>query len=459
MINNCVDQLIAVDLRGTATEITPRNNYGITDDAKGPVTIHKLYINYLPHDIIVVEPSGFRHVVPKNSKMNFKGFIVRTIYTIDFPMVSKCLDLDSGFRGLPSDDITIIARVAQSSIENNLFRKITVGIDRIVTTKDLDNVGGNMYLVDADVVISTLSFDKAPAHPRARGTVSEKFFDDTLACETVGFSFGIGIEMINRQPGADPMYTYAAAGVRKVPISRCNNRPEGFYLTTLERDLDGEGRQKLICDFFPLSEANSIGVYKSVDEALTSGNIKLLREEEMSKMKHEADMYRTQNSLDKSRLDQSHDVFMANHNKKMAELTESAKQASLLHAEEMRVATHKANVIEQQHKDTAADLIRQDKSKDLQHEINVRKIKEESLLSIQNHEEFMRMQQIAYDERERNHKLQVMNLDKEREGLKDYYDNKNYKRKDGQEVLKIISATITTMGVLFLAYNKTFGKS
>jgi hypothetical protein len=116
-------------------------------------------------------------------------------------------------------------------------------------------------------------------------------------------------------------------------------------------------------------------------------------------------------------------------------------------------------VVEQQFKDTAAELIRQDRVREQLHDEKMRKIKEDTLLASQRYDEFTRMQQVAQDERERNHKIQVMNLDREREGLKDYYDNKSYKRKDSQEVLKIITATITSIGVLYVAYNKAFGKS
>lgn len=458
MINNCADLLTAVDLKARATEISSRNDYGRSDEAKGPVEIHKLYINYLPYDIVVVEANGFRHTVPKNSKMGKTGFIVRTIYTIGFPMVSKSVFLNNGYRGLPSDDVALIANVAELNVDRSQFNKITVGIDRVVLSDDLDRVSGNMYLVDADIVISTLAYEKAPGHPRAMGTVSENFFDQTLTANTNGLSFGIGVEMVNRKHGAEPMYTYVANTVRRIPVCKTKTKPEGFYVTTLELDLDGESRQKLISNFYQLEQANSIGVYKSVDEALTSGNIKMLREEEITKLKHEADMWKAQNGLDKAKLDQEHEMFMLTHNKNMADLAESAKKANAEKAEELRIAIHDTWVMEQQFKEAAAELIRQDKQKELEHESAMRRIKEDAALSIRNHDEYSRMQQISYDERERNHKLQIMALDKEREGLKDYYSTKSDKRKDSQEVLKIITATITTMGIMLLAYNKAFGK-
>lgn len=458
MINNSTDLLSTVDIEGTESDITLSNHYGRQDEAKGPVEINRIYINYLPYDLTIVEPSGFRHVITKSSKFNFKGFIVRTIYTIDFPMVSKCKELFNGSKGTCSEDVEIIARVAQNNISNNHFRKITVGIDRVVSEFDLDRAGGSMYLLGSDVVISTLDFYKAPAHPRAKGSVSETMFDESVAKNTTGYSFGLGIEMINRRPGADPMYVFAAGIVRRIPVNKSKDREQGFYFTTVERDLDGENRQMLISKFYKLEDAKSVGIYKSEEEALTSGDVKLLKEEEITRLKNDAEAAKFIAAAEKSTRDKDHEVFMLSHNTRMADLAESNRVATIMHTEDLRVARHKTDIAEQVLKDKSAELIRQDRTREMSYEERIRKLKEDNLLAERRHDEYLRGYQSAEQERDRSHKVQSQQLEKEREGLKDYYENKNYKRKDSVEVLKIISTTITTIGVLALAYQKVFAK-
>jgi hypothetical protein len=430
---------------------------------KGPVQIEKLYINNLSVDIIVVENTGFRHLVPRSKGRITNEFVIRTIYTIDYTELYRCSELFHNFRGTCGDDVKIIGMTADnitkgSRHRDNYYQKMIVGIDRQIKMSDLKNADGCIYHISADIVVSTFDFARTQGHPRAMGSVTLLDFNRGLTKDTTGFSLGIGIEMVNRAMGAEPMYTLAIKKVSKIPVTKDPTRKDGFYITTVEPNISAPNLQKLVCTYHEISEASNLGIYRTENEALTNGDIKLLKEQEIAVLRHEVELAKAHATIEKTKLDQSHELFMANYNKRLAELNESAKVSAVEFAEKVRSAKHYADLQEQILKDQASELVRLDRQREIQYEDKMRHIKEESALAARIHDEHLRAYAVANEERERAYKERARASDREIEFLKEHYQEKDFKRKNFSDILKIITVTISTMGVLIVTYNKTFGK-
>jgi hypothetical protein len=441
MINNCSDLALPVDSTPESATITSMTNYGRTPTGKGPVEIETMYINNLPCDVIVVDRTGFRHRVPKVIR-GFDGkFIIRTMYTITEAAYSDCKHLFAGFRGSYSKDLDLIKKaIAYNDQSHRPLKSLVIGIDHSVRMEDFDSSGSSLFIKDSDVVVSCLSFEEAPAHPRAMGTVSEEFFMKTLGSTRVGFSLGVGIEMVNRAPGAQCMYTFVMQSIKKIPVSQDKQREEGFYVTVLDKDLCTPNDQKLVTMHYPLDKASELGIYKSEEETKASGDIKLLWEREISILKHDSEVLRIKLGNDKLQADQEATRLSREHETAMFAVKEAAAKEALRMAEELRVS--------KQYSET----------QDRIHEEKLRRAKEEAAEASRAHEKWLQGFAVANEEREKAHKERMQSIEKEKEGLKDYYEKRSYQRKDFSDALKIILATITTMGVLIVTYNKTFGK-
>jgi len=440
MINNSIDGLVTVDGKAEATLITPTNAYGRKAAGKGPVEIEISYINNLPCDIVVVDRTGFRHKVPRVPTGANGTFIIRFLYTIQEGVYDECKHLFTGFMGTPGQELEILKSAVLNNEGPKPFRNITIGIDHVITLNDLNSLAGSLYIREADTVVSSLSFDSAPAHPYARGSISEKDYNETIGKHISSFSLGIGIEMINRMPGAQPMFTFMLQDVKKIPVSRDDTRTEGFYITRVAKKFFNIPEQKLITNYYPLSDARKLGIYASEDESKTGGDIKLLMEEELSRLKHEGEVLKAKSTSEKIKSDQEHAAFMVQHNVAMANMAETIRKDTLRHNEEIRLAKDLSEKAER-------EFI-----------IKERRIKDEASECTRQHDVWVKNFALMSQDRERAHDDKIHLLEKQREELKDFYELRSTKRKDFSDVLKIISATITTMGVLILAYNKTFGK-
>lgn len=418
IINNSTDLLNIINGKVSSTLITPLNNYGRNKEGRGPIEINTLYFNNLPYNVTVVDRHGFRHVVPKVITNLNNSFIIRVLYTISESIFKDCKHLFANLRGTLSNTLEIISNGILSNNTSLSYSRVIIGIDYTLTAEELNSAGGNIYIPDADKVVSCLSLEQSPAHPAAEGSVSESHFLDTIGKDRVGFSMGVGIEMVNRSFGQKSMYTNFMKEIKTIPISKDTTRKEGFYITSLDKNLHATNEQILITSFYSLNEAENIGIYKSVEEAKSGGDIKLLKEEEIIKIKHETELLRLELNTLKLQQDSNFDL------------------------------------ISKKHKEELDRLLKEEKIKEQEHESKIRKIKEDNLEATRNYESWVRGYNTSALERENLHKEKIANLEKEREEIKDLYTKKDFKRKNFSETLKIISATITTMGVLMIAYNK-----
>lgn len=236
------------------------------------------------------------------------------------------------------------------------------------------------------------------------------------------------------------MYTFIMQSIKKIPVSQDKHREQGFYVTILDKDLCTANDQKLVTTHYTLSQASELGIYRSEEEAKANGDIRLLWEKEIALLKHDSEVLRVKLINEKAIFDQETAKVTRAHDQTIFDLNESTKKESIKQAEEIRLSKLYAE------------------TQDRIHEEKLRRSKEETLESARAHDKWMQGFDVANEQREKAHKERMQNLEKEKEGLKDYYDKRSYQRKDFSDALKIILATITTMGVIIVTYNKTFGK-
>lgn len=422
MINNSADDLVFLDAVGEAFVSGPGNIYSGKGNGKSAVEINQTYYNNLPCDVTIVDKHGIRHVCPKALGGNELKFTIRTTYTIGEAAYSDLRRLFAGQRGTMNTEMKIICTRLTSGNAGDFQRQLIISIDHCVTYDQLLQCHGNVYVRDADTVVSLHSLEDAQAHPRAFGTVSERAYVESLGSGVQGFAFGLGIVMVDRRPGSQVMYTFLMNQVKTIPVCKDTSKTEGFYITTLERSAVKENGQNLVPLHYLLEDANKIGIWASREQAISAGDVKLLREEEMLRLKHDSERAKIEAATDKATFER-----------------ETAERQRL-HVEEV------------------GRINRESAMRDQIHDTRVLELKEQNAEADRRHEDTQRGAEIAVKERERVYNDHIRSLQREREEANNRYEMIASGRKDWTEYLKIISGTITTMGVLIVAFNKAFGK-
>lgn len=398
MINNATDKTTVIR---TMTEQVYRDNnksWGNSGAGGSQSSIEHFFFNTTDKDITISDFAGVRQVIQAHPSSENR-FIIRIVYNLG-PNDFRNIALLYGSIGETSEDLKIVLKAVEENKEKHHYHNLAIGIDHIVTAEDFREAFGNLYLCDIGYTASTQGIITAPSHPHAIGSVTDSIYMQTLGIKRDGFTYGIGIELINNQPGAAPMYVYNLRRVHEIPLSKNKSKkPDGFYITTIHPCIQDPGREDLKVKYYKLDEASEIGIYKSEEEALSGGDVKVLREAELAQ--RELENTRIKDEINRSNLER----------KRLED-------------------------------DAAIRAIAQ---------------KEETTLRDQLHKEKLRGYEEASKARDEQRAIEIANLERRNNELKDFYENKNMKKKDWLETLKIIGTTITTMGVLILGYNKTFG--
>jgi hypothetical protein len=447
MISNNIDNVKVMSKQPSLSCQQMRDGIPIVDPALGSIQIRISYINTLPTPVVVIDRNGFRHSVKNKTTIHSECFTVRTEYVIEQSSYDECKRLFSGYRGTGNSALKILGNAFYDSLEIRTRYSVKVGVDHKFTLKDFESHEGNIYHIDTGLLLSTFSFESAPAHPVAIGSVSEAEYTNTIGKNRTGFAYGVGIEMINREVGATPMYIYSLKKVSKIPVGLDKNRTEGFYITSLERNVNMVDEQKLIVNYYPLNEAENIGIYKSADEAATAGNVKLLREEELATSKHEVEKFRLEAINIKARADQANLLLQAELNEK----TRLADEKALKHKEALDSLQREYSAKEMANNTITSYVKREHENSILQTKMQMETSAQRDKIRDQEHSEKLRaleLERLALNAR----------IDKERQELKDKYDDRDQDRKSTLEVLKLLSTALTTIGVVVLTYEKLFKK-
>lgn len=414
MINNSTNGLKPVDVVPKRIQIKPNDPRTAADGSSNnsPVTIEIQFVNEFPCEVIVVDRNGFRFKVPAKPKHQRAGtFRVRTIYKISERAYNDCKVLFAGLRGSASEELRII-HDAVSHEDREHYHATTVIVDHCVEFQKLHELNSSLYLPNVDLVISCLPINDAPAHPMAVGTVDEDHWKESIGKGQVGYSFGIGIVMVNREVGARPMFASMMNTIRTIPISIDPNRKHGFYITTLDRTINKTNMQNLSIEYFPLEDSTKIGIYASKELAESAGNITLLKEAEIANLKHETVRLTIQSNNDKAMFD-----------------TENAIRAQSL-------------------QDQLDKLTRDDKRREMEHVENVRINKEEILTATRKHEN-------ATKQRQNEHDILMKKMELEKEELKAKNESRSEKIKLLIDVGKIILPTLGIIGGILKLLKKS----
>jgi hypothetical protein len=318
-------------------------------------------------------------------------------------------DMDKIFNSIENKHSTTLAVIKEAyylHIRNNKHQGMSIVIDNVVTTQDFKDKNGNIYYSTKDVVLSMLSLLEAPAHPYSEGVLSGRNFNSGIEEIVENDGVGVYFELIDNTATIGNRYIFIAKQVRVLIPKTSDTRPNGLYVTTIERDFINSSRQRFEQTVYKLDECEEkLGVYKTQEEALNDGDIKLGRKEEIARLEHESLLMKNEYATYKTKTDA--EIARAN-----------AELARTKHESEMR--EHKAKMEEiERERELRRENDRLDQAK--------RKLEDE--------------------------------LDREKARTKDWYEQRSYHRKDNSEIVKFLPAMILGIGAVVVAFNKLTEKS
>ena len=172
-------------------------------------------------------------------------------------------------------------------------RILTVIIDYIIELNDI-NDGGFYYDSKTDVVFSICTAYCENAHPHFNNIIS-------INCgipnhEEVSGLYS-SITIIDNEDRYKDRFLMIGKKTHKVSITTNMNKESGVYFTVYEKILNQEDLRIISEEFLTVDEArDKIGLYSTIEEALTDGDIKSKYEKEITELKQNFEKTKYENA-------------------------------------------------------------------------------------------------------------------------------------------------------------------
>lgn len=268
-------------LTGTTTSLAYNAEEFLLRDAQG-VMIQKSYINYTKHAITVVERDGLKQVINHSPNKYTGHFIVRTEYYVP----ADCADSVHEFLIKYSDEIGTDIKAFKDGFlmqwKPSQRHNFKVVVDCSVY-EDYFHQSRHLYIENRDILISLDPVDSCPNHPFSSGELLlERYKELTENKNSIGFL----VEIVDNQGDLAPRYLFASKRLFRVTPREDRLRESGVYIGYT--DFQGGSERITHTERLTLEEATEkIGLYKTREEAVSGGDVKALRSEEILKLGHE----------------------------------------------------------------------------------------------------------------------------------------------------------------------------
>lgn len=394
------------------------------------------YINNTYKPITVTKRDGLAITISHKTSHSSCDFIIRRVLKLNGMALESAAACLRNMADLDTEELAELKRCL-CNVDYHSYSEATVMLDYVVTSKDLANKGGVIYHYKLDTLISTQDVSAGNTHPYSTRFKNIGAFGNTLEYKNQE-ELNIKIRLVDHSPTACKKYINIAGKIfcltpqKDAPAAsitakingkrtekRYNDYLEIFYSAKRDPELInnvGVGHKRVA-----LEEAKETAcLYETYADALNSGDADMVRRERLTQHLHDVELLKTQNMLEKNRLEKE----------EMARKETLAKQRHDLEELQAKIA---AQAAAQKQAQAALDA---------------------KLAQLDNDRKILEMQRKAQDEtldrerREHQEKINRLREDNEarikNESLywKDYYEMRSQVRKDTSDYVRFVPGLI-----------------
>lgn len=358
------------------------------------LSIEKEFYNGFRSPVTLVDRSGMPLVIQPMNIKALKQFVVR--YTIKY-RAGVNIDVERLSNATSEGMRALRDAVLQGSVRQRMGQ-CYARVDYGVNEEDVLYNGGSLYLVNLDVVVSTMQGGYVPHHPFSTEGIRNRLVAENETINTVG-AVGYYIQIVDNEDVFGPRFININKEIFLIQPTKDANRKSGVYRASTSPVSEHGGVGPPRADYFAFPEAEEfLGLFKTYEDAHVLGDIAAERKRELDEFAHFLKESENQMKLEKLSREQEHEEWKRNlEERRVAEESDRKSQEHRWRLEEARINEASARLKEEQTR--------------VEH-----------------------MRAIAALER------------------KDHYEERSYARKDSSEFLKWVPAIATGLAAIFLAF-------
>ncbi|MNU63346.1 hypothetical protein D3C71_525990 [compost metagenome] len=368
---------------------------GVLDLGPGAqLSIEKEFYNGFRSPVTLVDRSGMPLVIQPMNVKALNQFIVR--YTIKY-RVGVNIDVER-LSNATSEGMRALRDAVLSGSVRQRMGQCYAQVDYGVNENDVVSSGGSLYLVNLDVVVSTMQGGYVPHHPFSAEGVRNRLVATNETINTAG-TVGYAIQIVDNEDVFGPRYININKEIFLVQPAKDPGRNSGVYRTSTAPVSQKGGVGAPRSDYFTFGEAEEfLGLFKSYEDAWVLGDIAAERKRELEEL--------------------------AQHLK------------------------------ETQHRQKLEALEREREFEEWKRDIEQRRVTEESDRKSQEHR--WKLEEARINEASARLKEEQTRVEHLRNiaalERKDHYEERSYVRKDSSEFLKWVPAIAAGFAAIFLAF-------
>lgn len=368
---------------------------GILDLGPGfQLSIEKEFINGFKVPVTMVDRTGMPLIIQPMNVRALTKFVVR--YTIKY-RVGVNIDVERLSNATTEGMRALRDAVLSGSVRQRMgqcFAQVDYGVDE----DEVQRNGGSLYLVNLDVVVSTMTGGYVPHHPFSVDGIRNRL---VASNDTINFagSVGYGLQIVDNEEVFGPRYININKEIYLVQPAKDPGRLSGVYRASTGPVNESGAVGKPRADYYAFPEAEAmLGMFRSYEEAVVMGDIAAEKKRELDALALELKTQEHRNKLERLQREEEFETWKRDlEQRRAAEESDRKAQEHRWKLEEARINEQAARLKEEQ---TRVEHLRG----------------------------------IAALER------------------KDHYEERSYVRKDSSELLKWVPAIAASVAALFLAF-------
>ena len=288
------------------SETTPRfivgqshlncQDYSQLTIGKGGIEFSTTFVNFTGKTVYVIDRSGIRFGVPASAKHRTDQFIIRKKYFIPRESV---LDIQRTltYTDLCHDDYPELAAFSQGfkNYSDNHPTNHTIIIDTPIDVEAIAKDNG--YVTNHDIVLTFETIDKKVPHPFAKPHLAEARYESFRA-EYKGL--GTFVEIIDNENEIGDRFMLIAKAMRRIVPRRDCTRESGIYLVTIDEE-------STTSVHYQFTDAESVGLYRTKEEAISAGDTAALLEADVARLTHEVKTQTLEHQREMGRINRKHE--------------------------------------------------------------------------------------------------------------------------------------------------------
>lgn len=266
-----------------------------------PVDYKVSYINNLHEDVVIGWRSGLKFTFEPERNMTSNVLVIRTEITASRKVKKDLERILSVVGDSATNELKAIRQAYTGQVQDLGYNQVKLVLDYTIAYEDLKKHGGTVYYHETDTVVSLSSATRDPVHPHSDTGRRIAAVSGVKSKHDCG-SFYYDIKIVQNDESGCSRFLNFASEIYKIDSHKDPDKRDGVYVVAVTPRSNHNETHKDTVNYLSLEQAEqTMGLYRTYEDALTLGDPEAARKKELTRLEHELAVLKRDNSIESQR--------------------------------------------------------------------------------------------------------------------------------------------------------------